>query len=247
VLGHADASPGEKWGAALGLQGLLVAQGRDDEALALLDSLVASGISRTHLLYVIDFAAGAPFEARSSATAALARELFGDHYERASSETHWAMGVRHGRARDAAMVETLARSAEAMAQQTGGRRDRLLAEALAGHLALVRGDTLEAIGRFEALRPTAPRDSLQWHFPEPLAVEKLTLAELLLSRGEYQRAHDVATVFDHPQPVIYLPFLARSLAIRLQAAVALGDEDLAARYSARLGALGRTDLITPGA
>ncbi len=244
ILRHPGVSPGIAWGAVLGLQGLLVSEARYNEALALLDSVKAAGVSRVQMLYVIDHLAGAPFEAQASGSAAFGRELFGEYYQRGSSETQWAFGAWHARTRDVGVTDTIAAAVQARAEETGERKDRLLAHALAGHLAYVRKDTLEAIRLFEELQPTAPPGTpILWHFSEPLAVEKLLLAELLLSRGEYQRAHDVATVFDHNQPIIYLPFLAGSLAIRYRAAVEMGDQRLAERYRARLLKLGRQDLL----
>jgi tetratricopeptide (TPR) repeat protein len=130
-----------------------------------------------------------------------------------------------------------------MADSTGGRRAALHAEALAGHLALARGDTAEAIGRLDALQPSAGHSRLLWLLDEPLAIEKSLLAELLLSQGEYERAIDVARLFDHRQPVMFLPYLAKSLSIRLRAAEALGNTELADRCRQRLLALGRSDLV----
>jgi hypothetical protein len=126
-----------------------------------------------------------------------------------------------------------------MAEESGDPRQRLFADALASHLSLARGDTTDAIERLRALRPNATRATLIWGLAESLAVERLLLAELLLARGEYEEAHDVTAVFDHPAPYIYLPFLSRSLTIRLEAAESMGRGDLADRYRQRLQALGR--------
>jgi hypothetical protein len=113
---------------------------------------------------------------------------------------------------------------------------------LAGHLALARGDTSEAIARFDALQPSTGHIRLLWQLDEPLAIEKSLLAELLLVQGEYGRAIDVARQFDHRQPVMLLPYLAKSLSIRLRAAEAMGNRDLADRCRQRLLALGRKRL-----
>lgn len=246
VLSDPETNIAHKWGAVLGLQGLWVAQGRYDEALALLDSVDASGVSRTKMLYVFDLFAGAPFEAEASGVSAFARELFGDDYGRAGSELQWLMGVWHARSRNVEKVERIMRAVEAIADSTGSRRAALHAESLAGHLALARGDTSEAIARFAALRPNAGYSDLLWRISEPLAVEKMLLAELLLSQGEYRRAIEVAGLFDHRQPVMFLPYLAKSLGIRLRAAEALGVTGPASRYRRRLLALGRDDLAASG-
>ncbi|MEB3323433.1 MAG: hypothetical protein VKI81_11470, partial [Synechococcaceae cyanobacterium] len=242
VLSDPETDIAHKWGAVLGLQGLWVAQARYDDALALLDSVDASGVSRTKMLYVFDLFAGAPFEAQASGVAAFARELFGEDYERAGSELQWLMGVWHARSRNVDKIERIWRAVRAIADSTRDRRAALRAESLAGLLALARGDTAEAITVFAALRPNATYNDLQWRLSEPLALEKMLLAELLLSQGEYQRAIEAAGLFDHRQPVMFLPYLAKSLAVRLRAAESLGETRLAGLYRQRLLALGRSDL-----
>ena len=71
----------------------------------------------------------------------------------------------------------------------------------------------------------------------------LRLAELLLATGEYAETLAVASGFDHRAPANYLPFIPKSLLIRIEAAEALGRDDLVARYRERLEKLGRTDLL----
>ncbi len=71
----------------------------------------------------------------------------------------------------------------------------------------------------------------------PLAVERITLSEILLRRGEYRAAIDVASLFDHPEPLVYVAFLPASLSLRLRAAEALGQTEEASRYRKRLGML----------
>jgi hypothetical protein len=219
------------------LQSLLAAQSRHAEAEALLDS-VRSGISAAYVLYVIDALAGSPMELKALETQSLARSLFGDYYDSPSGQLRWLMGVWHARDRDVPRVQRILAGLDSLAQESGSRRNRLLAEALACHLALARGDTTEAIWRLRTLRPTARRDSLKSDLAEPLAIERMLLAELLLARGAYQEAHDVAAIFDHPAPTIFLPFLPRSLTIRLRAAEYMDREDLAAHYRHRLQSLG---------
>jgi Tfp pilus assembly protein PilF len=113
-------------------------------------------------------------------------------------------------------------------------------------LTLAAGDTADAIARLRALSSTAPRDSLLWDLWEPLAAERYLLATLLLARGSYAEARDVASVFDHSQPIAFVPFVAASLGIRLRASVALGDETSARRYRTRLQLLHRADLARAG-
>jgi glycosyltransferase A (GT-A) superfamily protein (DUF2064 family) len=137
------------------------------------------------------------------------------------------------------MVATLHAALATRATEPGARRNRLLADAVGGHLALARRDTAAALRAFRALRPTAKVDSLTWDLWEPLAVERLALAKLLLERRQYREAHRVAAEFDHPEPIIYVAFVRASLQIRLLAAEGLGSRELAATYRSRLGLLDR--------
>jgi hypothetical protein len=229
----------------LGLQGLLVAEGRVEEALDLIHGAVGNVSSQAMLIPVIDVVADPAFETEATANAAEFRSRFGENYERAGTRLRWLMGAWHARRQNFERVAAIAEAVRIRADSTGHRWDKLRAEALEGHLALARGDTTAAIELMSRLKPTAPRDSLMWQLSEPLALEKLVLARLLLARREYQRAHDVAAYFDHQQPVMYLPYLAASLFVRLRAAEALEERYLAERYRARLRALGRTDLAEP--
>jgi tetratricopeptide (TPR) repeat protein len=230
---------GTIWSAVLGLQGLLVAEGRHGEAVALLDSAVSGGLSQAYSLYLIDFLAGAPMELEAQKVKTIVSSAFGEHYERAGPQLHWLMGAWHAWHGEVEKVAQISADLDSMAEESGDPRQRLFADALASHLSLARGDTTDAIERLRALRPNATRATLIWGLAESLAVERLLLAELLLARGEYEEAHDVTAVFDHPAPYIYLPFLSRSLTIRLEAAESMGRGDLADRYRQRLQALGR--------
>ena len=107
----------------------------------------------------------------------------------------------------------------------------------------MRGDTTAAIAALRDVAPNARRSLLDWELEESLPVERLKLAELLQARGEHREALNVASGFDHQGPVIYLPYVAASLALRYRAAVALGWRRAAQGYMERLDSLGRRDLI----
>jgi hypothetical protein len=66
-----------------------------------------------------------------------------------------------------------------------------------------------------------------------LPTERLLLARLLLARGEALAALQVASNFDAPSPVAYLPYLPASLALRITAADRLGDAKLLERLRRR--------------
>jgi hypothetical protein len=120
---------------------------------------------------------------------------------------------------------------------------QLYAEALNGHLALARGDTAEAVQTFRSLRPIGSRTLLEWEIAEPLAVEKMQLARVLYALGDYAEARQVAEIFDHPQPIAFLPFLPASLELRYRSASAEGRRRLADTYRRRLMEIGMGDLV----
>jgi hypothetical protein len=135
---------------------------------------------------------------------------------------------------------------ERLSRQATSTRDpeaRLRYDALSAHLLLARGDSAAALSAFERLAPVARRDDLVWGNTESLPFERLVRAELLFSLGRYQEAIVVADGFDHPTPVVYLPFLPASLILRYRAAQALEHTARAAFYRNRLAALDRTGLL----
>ena len=113
----------------------------------------------------------------------------------------------------------------------------LLDNAASGRLAALTGDTVEALNRLRRLTPKCTSVALEWGAWEPLAAERLLLAELLLGRGEWTEAERVAASLDHPWPVMHLPYVRGSLAVRVRAAEALGQPGRAARYRERLETL----------
>jgi hypothetical protein len=89
------------------------------------------------------------------------------------------------------------------------------------------------------LAPTAPDGAaLTWNPWEALAGERLLLAELLLARGEALAALQVASNFDAPAPISYLPYLPASLTLRITAADRLGDKKLVQHLRRRQEILG---------
>ena len=102
---------------------------------------------------------------------------------------------------------------------------------------MAAGDSATALSRLSALNPTAPLGDLEWQPWESLAPERLALANLLLARGEYARADEVAGLLQAPQPIFYLTYFPAALAVRTRAAVALGRSQAADRLEARAAAL----------
>jgi tRNA A-37 threonylcarbamoyl transferase component Bud32/tetratricopeptide (TPR) repeat protein len=245
LLGRSGLPASYQWAALLSLQGLLLATGHAEAALATLDSALAAGSRSAYSLYVFDALAGAPFDAEAAQAEAIARAAAGDYYDRARPESRWLLGIWQGRRGSVATLDTIARRLGRAADSTGDPRVRVLADALAAHLALARADTTTALARLERLRPHASATQLGWELGDPLPFERFLLAELLLARGRPDEAIQVADTFDHPGPMMYLPLLPASLALRVHAAEAASHSRLAARYRERLGALGWRDRQPP--
>jgi tetratricopeptide (TPR) repeat protein len=231
------------WGSLLGLHGILMAEKRYAEIGPLIDSAAAGGLARAPVLYFVDDLAGAPVEARARATAAAWRVKYGAHYGRVSPQSRWLLAAWAAHHRDTAALH--------------GLRDAALAEppvdnlpfreALDGFLAIARADTAAAVRIFRELRLDVPAVVLEWGLVEPLAVERLVLAESALARRDFGEALRITSVFDHPAPVAYLPFLPQALSVRLQAARGLDQPELVNRYRSRMRLLRIHAELTLGA
>jgi tetratricopeptide (TPR) repeat protein len=225
------------------LQGLWGAQGRDSAILALVDSARTAGWwQASSALYPINALAGLPgFDAKVTESIMALRKYYGVAYEDSLDHDRLlllgAWYARRGRvAESARLQERLSRQAA----RTPDLETRLRYDALSAHLLLARGDSAGALRTFERLAPGARRGDLVWGYTESLPFERLVRAELLFSLGRYQEAIVVADGFDHPTPVVYLPFLPASLILRSRAAQALAHSARAAGYRNRLAALDRT-------
>jgi len=237
------AGPPERWGALLGVNGVLAAQGRWNELRTILDSAIAGGLTQGLLLYLLDTFAGAPYDAEAARAEAFARQLFGDAYQGASSQTLWFLGawyVHLGDTRKAAgILDSMATRAAA-----GGRGRAALRDGLAGQVALARGDTAEAARRLRAAAPAAAQGTIEYDLTASLPLERLLAASLDVARGEFARAHRTAASFD-AEPIVNLPFLPASLRVRFLAAERLQRPDLRERYRARIDALGGPVMAMP--
>jgi hypothetical protein len=130
-----------------------------------------------------------------------------------------------------AVARELAARAERGALPHGG----VLAASIRSHVALATGDTTLAFQRLQALVPAvADGDLLKYDEPMALGIERLEYARLLVARGEYGRAIDVANMFDSAWPPVHLLYLRPSLALRAEAAAAAGERHLEASFRDRL-------------
>jgi len=234
----------DAWGAArrgiavVGLQSILLAQGRVAEAAAQVDSAIARGLGGSSL-YLLAAPLVPLFGDRATGVARHDAIEFGENYRQCPySERLWVLGLWEAHAGRPDVVAAIGRDFEARARQSGSAYDRLGARAMRAHVALARADTAAALQLFSAvLSEGFPGGLLAWDLAAPRGSERLQLARLLMSRGEFRRAIDVASVFDSAWPLIYTLYLPESLRLRAEAAAALGDADLASRYQDRLAAL----------
>jgi hypothetical protein len=234
---------GHRWGAFLGLQGVLAAEGRTTELRGVVDSAVAAGMALASQLYLLDALAGVPVEREANTVAArLTREL----NEKTRPFTLWLLGEWHARNGNQAETEAMRAALAARAASTQDPSTTRLADVLGARLMVLQGDTTAAITRLRAALSTGRREALEWDIGEALAPDRLLLAKLLLARRQPADAMSVAMIFDHPAPALFLPFLPASLALRRHAALELNQKSDARRFEQRLAALGQRDVLTLG-
>jgi tetratricopeptide (TPR) repeat protein len=226
------------WDAMVGLTSVLAAEGRADAAAAVLDSAVASGFAWANMLYVFSAAAGGGLEQQASSfVSSLTAELYEE-----TELNLWSRGVWAVHTRDAVETERLAEElSRRAAAPDAHRRVRTFAEAIDVHAALLAGDSTGALDRLERLRPRGERAPLYWSLWYGIGYERILLAELLLERGEQERAYRIAQEFDRSAPVPYQAYVPRSLVVRERAARSQGWTDLADRARDRLAELRRLD------
>jgi tetratricopeptide (TPR) repeat protein len=241
ILEEPGSSAGERWGGLLGLNGVLLAQGRFHDSGALLDRTLAEGLPGVHALRIFSALAGAPFGERALRSVEVYRQAFGEHYQGAPPEARWLLGIWHARHGDPALARVLGAGMEEEAGDRSSPLLRTLGQALQAHAYLGEGDPDAAEAILEDLASAHPPATLAWGLAAPLPFERLALAEILLSRGRFAEAYAVAAILDHPQPNAFVPLVPASLRVRAEAADGLGRSQVSAEHRGRLAALGWTD------
>lgn len=227
-----SASPALRFNALFGLQSLLVQQRRYAEVRKLLGSPRAASLGGP-FFFLNDAFADPAFKADARA---VVREQ-GNDYAGMSPTKLWLLGTWEayfGTPEALAAVET---ALHFKVDSSGQGKDSTLARIVAAHAAVAAADTSLALERLRALEPVGTIQDITWSLWSSMGLERLMLARLLVSRGEHTEAIRFASVFDSPQPTIYLIFVVPSLALRAQAAQSLGEQDRARRYRARLATL----------
>jgi serine/threonine-protein kinase len=232
VVADDSLPPGQRFWPMFALHGLRLAQGRPEEALAVLSSPRAKALSADLLLLV---GAATHLELRAAAESIAAR--VGTRYDTLPGRYLWLLGRFRASQGDTAATGRIAAASVALAAATGEPVDALFRDVIAAHDALARADTTLAIGRFQALTTVGSLTSLTWSPWAALGGERLRLAQLLLARGDAIGAIEVASTLDSQQPAAFLVDLRASLELRAQAASLLGLAPAESRYRKRLAVL----------
>jgi Flp pilus assembly protein TadD len=240
VLDH-DTGVTNRWGALQGLQSVLVAEGRYAEVRDLLDRSEFVG-PRTRLpLAIFDLWAGAPMGREGARAADSLRAAYRAKPDSTRDDKLWYLGLWEAWRRSADAVRLLADSLGARAARTADApakaSTQLMAQSLAAHAALARGDTVAALPLLEALAPTAHKSRLLWNPWESLGPERLLLAQLRLARGDYEGAARDASYFDSPAAIPLAASVSAGLEIRIRAAQAMHRDAVIAGLERRLAAL----------
>jgi tetratricopeptide (TPR) repeat protein len=227
-----------QFGALIGLQSVLVARGRNDAVRRLLESDTLFNPAYRGNLFLLNAMAGRGFVKEAEA---FARAQLAQFYREPSSVSNvdlWFLGGWEADRGRGGVAAEIAESISVRNARSGTRRDSLFVSSLSARVALAQGDTAGALEQLRALVATTDDwTALAWNPWEALGGERLLLARLLLAKGKALAALQVASNFDAPSPVTYLPYLPASLAVRIAAAERLGDGKLAERLRRRQATL----------
>jgi TolB-like protein len=226
-----------RWDALVGLQTILVAEGKYREVRRLLEWAVDSVHRSARTLQLVDAVAGVGTDSGAAAGLAgmggEAAELHGK-----GPRWMWWYGLWAWHRRDAGRLQRIvAFLADTMRVGEPDGLDTLVHGGMAARLALLQGDSARALDLLSALQPRGTMGAFGWQFVGTLPEERLLLAKLLLARRDYRRALEVAGVFDSSQPTSYVLYLPVSLEVRIRAAEGMGRGALARTLRERLAAL----------
>jgi hypothetical protein len=232
------AAAGRIWSSKVGLASAYLAHNRAKDAIALMDSSIARGRGGASFY----LSAGLVYpELRQRARDMAAADLksFGPGYRGAPTSARlWQLGVLEALEGHTDVSQGVMRTLAERAKSSGKRADLRLVQSMGAFNALAMRDTVTAMKMFESvLAMPVPADEVVWDFAGPRGLERLTLARLLMARGDYRKAIDVANVFDAAWPSLYLLYAPASLQLRVDAATALSDDGLASRFRSRLAAM----------
>ncbi len=233
-----DAADARRFAAMMGLQALHLARNQPQQAAATIDAFAARWGGGTSL-FLLDGAFFPELRERGRAVARSDSAQYGATYVTIPyARRLWELGLLQARTGSVAVAAAAAAELHRRAAATDSSYADGRARSLDAFVQLARGDSAGAERAFTALITTAGiAEGDQWDEAGSLAAERLTLAQLLQSRGASQQALDVATVLDGRWQLMHVQYLAPSLALRARAAKSMGNAVLESRYNARLAAL----------
>jgi hypothetical protein len=227
-----------RWASLVGLTGILVAEGRIDEAIAHVDSAIArkeGGIS----LYLVGASVAPAFAARATDAARLTTSQSGPSCERCTVDRAWQMGTWAAGVGDSVALRAFGDNLAARAPSVSPT-SVLLARATNAKLAVMRRDSSAALDELRAVLESPAANTggnLLWVESSGRGPERLAYARLLAARRNYGGALGVADVLDSPASQSFVLYLAASLALRASIADSANMSALAGAYRQRLAAL----------
>ena len=225
---------GRRFWEIVGMQYALLARGDTVAALTEIDRFIARWKLGSSI-----FLGSAPvvpaFAARARQVASADSARYGADYHKAPfSDRLGKLGVWAALDGRLETAQAVAADLAQRATQPGHALDSARAEMVLGHLAMARGNEVEAIRLFTAaLRHQAPSDSVSYEDGASMGFERLTLGRLLVKRGRFAEARDVLEVLDSTAPTSFPLYVPAALQLRIKAALGLGDSELAAALRKR--------------
>ena len=234
-----EAADGRRSAAFFGLFGLRLAQGDVAGSTATVDTFFRRwGFGESFYLLAAPFHPALLERARDVARRDEA--MYGANYAALPYPRRlWELGVLEARQGRVDVAAAIAADLHRRDSTPATRYEHGLALSMDAFVLLARGDSAAAERAFASV-VTGPviANILPWDEAEPRGGERLILAQLLMARGKYEDALDMATVFDAPKLAHWI-YLRQSLELRARAAKALGKAALESQYRARLSALRR--------
>ena len=215
---------GRRFFSIVGLHQALLARGDTVAAMEEVDRFITRW-KYGGSIFLVDAPVVPAFAARARQVAASDSARYGATFKGAPySSRLWLLGVWAAFDGKLTVAQAVAADLGARGRRDGQHRDSVRSEALYAHIALARGDTTDAIRRFNALlRQPAPQDSVAWDEAFSLGLERVTLGRLLIARREFVDARAVLEVLESAAPAAFPLYAPVAWQLRAEAAAALGD------------------------
>jgi hypothetical protein len=227
-----------RWVSLVGLQAILIAQGRSEEAIVQIDSAIASGEGGRSLM-LINGAIDPAFAQPAADAKRYYEEQWGPNCERCTSNDRlWQLGVWATQVGDSTALDVLAKSLETRAHSASTPGIAFMAATTTARARLAHRDTAAVTALTNVLAMPVPGGAeLFWRDAEGRGADRLALVRALMARQQFERAMDVADVFDSPATQTYVGYLAESLTLRAAAAESVDYPARRLAYRQRLDKL----------